>query len=77
MIWPVGLNVDHDLGPLPLWALLGAAAVVVSLLVQAFRLREKYPVPVLGFLWMVWDHRKQGWHDKLAGTYVVKKPRSS
>ena len=32
-------------------------------------------VGVLGFLWMAWDHRKQGWHDKLARTYVVKKPQ--
>lgn len=52
MIWPVGLNVDHDLGPLPWWALMGAAAVVVSLLVQAYRLRDQYPVPALGFLWI-------------------------
>lgn len=27
----------------------------------------------LGFLWVAWDERKQGWHDKLAGTVVVKK----
>ena len=52
MIWPVGLNVDHDLGPVPLWALIGAAAVVAALGVQALRLGEKYPVPVLGFLWI-------------------------
>ena len=26
----------------------------------------------LGFLWVAWDKRKQGWHDKIAGTYVVK-----
>jgi uncharacterized RDD family membrane protein YckC len=26
----------------------------------------------LGFLWAAWDDRKQGWHDKLAGTVVVK-----
>ena len=25
----------------------------------------------LGFLWVAWDPRKQGWHDKLAGTVVV------
>ncbi len=25
----------------------------------------------LGFLWMLWDPRQQGWHDKLAGTLVV------
>ena len=26
----------------------------------------------LGFLWVIWDPMKQGWHDKIAGTYVVK-----
>jgi len=26
----------------------------------------------LGFLWIVWDGRKQGWHDKIASTYVVR-----
>lgn len=25
----------------------------------------------LGFLWMLWDARQQGWHDKLAHTIVV------
>lgn len=27
----------------------------------------------LGFLWVAWDKRKQGWHDKLAGTLVVRR----
>lgn len=27
----------------------------------------------LGFMWAGWDARKQGWHDKLAGTVVVKR----
>lgn len=26
----------------------------------------------LGYLWIVWDGRKQGWHDKLAGTVVIR-----
>lgn len=26
----------------------------------------------LGFVWVAFDSRKQGWHDKLAGTVVVK-----
>jgi uncharacterized RDD family membrane protein YckC len=26
----------------------------------------------LGFLWMLWDGKKQGWHDKLARTLVIK-----
>ena len=30
----------------------------------------------LGFLWIAFDKRKQGWHDKLAGTVVIiGKPR--
>ncbi len=30
----------------------------------------------LGFLWVAFDRRKQGWHDKLAGTVVVRKQGS-
>ncbi|HSB12273.1 MAG TPA: RDD family protein [Blastocatellia bacterium] len=34
-----------------------------------------YPLSMLscflGFLWMLWDPRQQGWHDKLANTIVV------
>ena len=26
----------------------------------------------LGFLWVAFDEKKQGWHDKIAGTVVVK-----
>ena len=26
----------------------------------------------LGFLWVIWDKKKQGWHDKIAKTLVVK-----
>jgi uncharacterized RDD family membrane protein YckC len=29
----------------------------------------------LGFIWVAFDPRKQGWHDKLAGTVVVR-PRA-
>jgi uncharacterized RDD family membrane protein YckC len=29
----------------------------------------------LGFLWVGWDRRKQGWHDKLAGTVVIRPRR--
>lgn len=31
---------------------------------------------LLGFLWIAWDDDKQGWHDKIAGTIVVRLPRS-
>ncbi len=29
----------------------------------------------LGFLWAIFDRRKQGWHDKLAGSIVIHIPR--
>ncbi|MAG35741.1 MAG: hypothetical protein CL878_05790 [Dehalococcoidia bacterium] len=29
----------------------------------------------LGFLWVLWDRQQQGWHDQLAGTYVVQARR--
>jgi uncharacterized RDD family membrane protein YckC len=30
-------------------------------------------IPVFfGFFWIGWDAHKQGWHDKLAGTYVIR-----
>jgi uncharacterized RDD family membrane protein YckC len=28
---------------------------------------------LLGFIWVAFDSRKQGWHDKLAGTVVLHK----
>ncbi|MBP7652669.1 RDD family protein [Candidatus Dependentiae bacterium] len=30
----------------------------------------------LGFLWIIWDKENQGFHDKLAKTYVLKKNKS-
>jgi uncharacterized RDD family membrane protein YckC len=32
-----------------------------------------YNVLYLGYLWAIWDDDKQTWHDKAAGTYVVRK----
>ncbi|GAA4876415.1 RDD family protein [Ferrimonas pelagia] len=29
----------------------------------------------IGMLWMGWDPKKQGWHDKMAGTLVVRLPK--
>jgi uncharacterized RDD family membrane protein YckC len=26
----------------------------------------------LGYFWIIWDDKKQGWHDKIAKTYVIK-----
>jgi uncharacterized RDD family membrane protein YckC len=29
-------------------------------------------IPLVGVLWIAFDKRKQGWHDKLAGTLVIR-----
>ena len=29
-------------------------------------------VILLGFIWILFDPNKQGWHDKIAGTYVIR-----
>lgn len=31
----------------------------------------------LGFVWIAFDSRKQGWHDKMARTVVVRDPKPS
>jgi len=30
----------------------------------------------LGFFWVAWDREKQSWHDKIAGTVIVKVPKT-
>jgi uncharacterized RDD family membrane protein YckC len=29
---------------------------------------------LLGYFWMLWDDKRQCWHDKMAGTLVVQLP---
>jgi len=29
----------------------------------------------LGFIWVAFDQEKQSWHDKIAGTVVVRVPK--
>jgi uncharacterized RDD family membrane protein YckC len=31
----------------------------------------------LGYLWIAWDSEKQGWHDKIAGTVVLRLPKGT
>ncbi len=33
-------------------------------------------IPIfLGYFWILWDSKRQGWHDKIAGTQVMYTPR--
>ncbi len=45
-------------------ALVRAAASIFSALILG-----------LGFFWAGWDRDKQSWHDKIAGTVMVKVPK--
>jgi uncharacterized RDD family membrane protein YckC len=52
------------------------ASFLVSL-VRALAAAFSMIVLFLGFLWIAWDVEKQGWHDKIAGTVVLKLPRGT
>ena len=50
----------------------GARVGIGKALIRAVVAYVSGLVIVLGYLWMLWDRNKQTWHDKAAGTYVVK-----
>jgi len=54
----------------------GQPVSFLAALVRALAAAFSMIVLFLGFLWMAWDRDKQGWHDKIAGTVVVRLPRS-
>ena len=63
----MGIQVVDQQGNVPG---IGRAALreIVGKLVSAI-------VILLGYLWIGWDPHKRGWHDHIAGTFVVRKRR--
>lgn len=55
----------------------GRPLTVVVALVRGLAAAFSAVVLFLGFLWIAWDKDKQGWHDKIAGTEVIRLPRSA
>ena len=53
----------------------GAAMRPGDALVRAFASLFSLGALGLGFLWILRDPERQAWHDRIAGTYVVKVPR--
>ena len=51
----------------------GGRIGVANAIVRLFGYLVSFMILGLGFLWIIWDRNKQGWHDKFARTYVVKK----
>jgi uncharacterized RDD family membrane protein YckC/cytoskeletal protein CcmA (bactofilin family) len=54
----------------------GGTLTFVVALVRALAAAFSIFVLFLGFFWIAWDRDKQGWHDKIAGTLVVRLPRA-
>lgn len=51
----------------------GEPGIGVGLGVARYFSRMLSSIPLgLGYFWMLWDDRRQTWHDKLAGTLVVR-----
>jgi uncharacterized RDD family membrane protein YckC len=53
----------------------GQRFTFVTAIVRALAAMFSVVVFFFGFLWIGWDVEKQGWHDKIAGTVVVRLPR--
>jgi uncharacterized RDD family membrane protein YckC len=54
----------------------GESLRVVDALVRGFTGVLSLGALGLGFLWVLFDPEQQSWHDKVAGTLVVRVPRS-
>jgi len=53
----------------------GRPFTFVTAIVRALAAIFSVIVLFFGFIWIGWDVEKQGWHDKIAGTVVVRLPR--
>jgi uncharacterized RDD family membrane protein YckC len=50
----------------------GSDLTIVQALIRYVGLFISFIVIFIGVIWVAFDPNKQGWHDKIAGTYVVK-----
>jgi uncharacterized RDD family membrane protein YckC len=54
----------------------GSRLTFADALVRALSSIFSLAVLALGVLWILRDPERQAWHDKIAGTFVVKVPRN-
>ena len=50
----------------------GSDLTIVQALIRYVGLFVSFLVIFIGVIWVAFDPNKQGWHDKIAGTYVIK-----
>ena len=55
----------------------GRPMELTTALVRALACFFSLLVAGLGFIWIAFDKEKQGWHDKIAGTVVVRLPKGA
>ncbi len=55
----------------------GGPLTFTAALVRGLAAAFSVIVLFLGFLWIIWDKEKQGWHDQIAGTVVIRIPRGT
>ena len=66
--WVAGISVVDDEGNKP-----GVALAIPREMVGRFVATITFGI---GIIWVIFDKNHQGWHDKMAGTYVVVVPNS-
>src|SRR5438876_11239317 len=69
--WP-GQTVGDKLLSLRVIRTDGSDLTIVQALIRCVGLFISFIVIFIGVIWVAFDPNKQGWHDKIAGTYVVK-----
>jgi len=63
----VGIKVvREDLNPVSY-----GIAFVREILIKSILFIIIFFISWLGYLWITWDNKKQGWHDKIARTLVI------
>ena len=50
----------------------GSALTLTQALIRYIGLFVSFVCLFIGVIWVAFDADKQGWHDKIAGTYVIK-----
>jgi uncharacterized RDD family membrane protein YckC len=69
--WP-GQTVGDKLLNLRVIRTDGSDLTIVQAFIRYIGLFISFIVIFIGVIWVAFDPNKQGWHDKIAGTYVVK-----
>ncbi len=69
--WP-GQTIGDKLLSLRVIRTDGSDLTIVQALIRYVGLFISFIVIFIGVIWVAFDPNKQGWHDKIAGTYVIK-----